>query len=341
MSDPFDDALVRLLGDRCPPARVREIEAGASAEDLWTSLEEGGFADAMVAEAAGGSGLALAAASPMISSCGVHVLPLPLPFTMLARAWLARCGEPVPPGAITFAATPSFLQDGRIVVQRVPFAAASQWVLTEVDDVLRLLPAAEGTAEPGADGATLGSAGWRSWSAATAERSRAVPRFDWRSAGACVTASMMAGAMNRVFSDTLRHANERSQFGRTLGKFQAIQHQLSVMAEQVSAAMAAAALGCAGARLFPGPVQAAVAKSRACEAAVIVATSAHALHGAIGITAEFDLQLRTRRLHEWRMAFGTESYWHGRLGAALLERRDATVLDFVRENVSSTGTADA
>ncbi|MBK8018113.1 MAG: acyl-CoA dehydrogenase [Betaproteobacteria bacterium] len=341
MDDPFDDALVRLLGDRCPSARVREIEDGDSAADLWRSLEEGGFADAMVAEEAGGSGLDLAAASRMMASCGVHVLPLPLPFTMLARAWLAQCGEPVPPGPVTFAAVPSRRQEDRILVQRVPFAATAAWVLAEVDDVLRLLPAAEAQAEPGADGAALGNAGWRCWSSATLERSPVVPRFDWRSAGACVTAAMMAGAMNRVLSDTLRHANERSQFGRTLGKFQAIQHQLSVMAEQVSAAMAAAALGCAGARLFPGHLQAAVAKSRACEAAVIVATSAHALHGAIGITAEFDLQLRTRRLHEWRMAFGTESYWHGRLGAALLERRDATVLDFVRENVSPTGTADA
>ena len=45
----------------------------------------------------------------------------------------------------------------------------------------------------------------------------------------------------------------------------------------------------------------AVAKARTSEAAVTVAAIAHAVHGAIGITEEFDLQLYTRRLHAWRV----------------------------------------
>ena len=35
---------------------------------------------------------------------------------------------------------------------------------------------------------------------------------------------------------------------------------------------------------------------------------AHALHGAIGVTAEYDLQLWTRRLHEWWLAHGSEAH---------------------------------
>jgi alkylation response protein AidB-like acyl-CoA dehydrogenase len=67
----------------------------------------------------------------------------------------------------------------------------------------------------------------------------------------------------------------------------------------------------------------AVAKARASEAAQWVAAAAHALHGAIGITADHDLQLYTRRLHEWRMAHGSEDHWHRRIGVALLESADS------------------
>jgi len=52
--------------------------------------------------------------------------------------------------------------------------------------------------------------------------------------------------------------------------------------------------------------------------------------GFIGFTAEFDLQLYTRRLHNWRQAAGSESYWHDVVGQALLERGDALSLDLLR-----------
>jgi hypothetical protein len=54
----------------------------------------------------------------------------------------------------------------------------------------------------------------------------------------------------------------------------------------------------------------------------------------MGITAEYDLQLFTRRLHEWRRAFGTETYWHRRIGAELLRSEEST-LEFVRQRIFS------
>jgi alkylation response protein AidB-like acyl-CoA dehydrogenase len=61
-----------------------------------------------------------------------------------------------------------------------------------------------------------------------------------------------------------------------------------------------------------------------------VAAIAHALHGAIGITQEFDLQIYTRRLHEWRLADGSEIYWNRVVGRALLARPGQSASDFVR-----------
>ena len=95
----------------------------------------------------------------------------------------------------------------------------------------------------------------------------------------------------------------------------------------------AAQLGCSGAGLaadrLPDRLRVATAKARCSEAALVVSELAHAIHGAIGFTAEYDLQLYTRRLHAWRQAAGSESYWHDVAGSALLEHQGLT-LDMVR-----------
>jgi alkylation response protein AidB-like acyl-CoA dehydrogenase len=136
--------------------------------------------------------------------------------------------------------------------------------------------------------------------------------------------------MERVLQMTVAYANERVQFGRSIGKFQAIQHQLAVMAEHVAAARMAAEIGCAGAGPLPVGLRAAVAKARASEAATVATSTAHAVHGAIGVTAELDLQLFTRRIHEWRADFGSERHWNRVLGRALLASDAASTLDFMR-----------
>lgn len=172
----------------------------------------------------------------------------------------------------------------------------------------------------------------------TNSRAKATPP-DVRAMQAAVVAAQMAGALQRVMEMTLQYANERQQFGRALGKFQAIQHQLAQMAEHCLAAHMAAQIGCAGApdpsadapAFMPDRLHAGIAKARASEAAVVVADLAHSIHGAIGFTEVFDLQLFTRRLHTWRQTAGAESYWHREIGAALVHRHDGPALDLLRQ----------
>lgn len=139
------------------------------------------------------------------------------------------------------------------------------------------------------------------------------------------------GAMEAVNQLTLEYLKTRNQFGRPIGKFQAIQHQLSVMAELVFASRMAARLGCQGPVLVPDPLRAALAKARCSEAAPEVAALGHSIHGAIGFTAEFDLQIYTRRLHAWRQAGGSESHWQGVLGEALVNGHEGLTLDLLRQ----------
>jgi alkylation response protein AidB-like acyl-CoA dehydrogenase len=145
---------------------------------------------------------------------------------------------------------------------------------------------------------------------------------------AVLAAAEMAGIGERLLDMSIEHANQRSQFGKPIGRFQAVQQQLAVMAEQVILVRIAAQSACAHGLEPPEPV-AAMAKSVASTAAPVIAGMAHAVHGAIGITAEFPLHRFTARLHALRMAHGSESYWNARLGAARVAF-SGNSLDFVR-----------
>jgi Putative acyl-CoA dehydrogenase len=107
------------------------------------------------------------------------------------------------------------------------------------------------------------------------------------------------------------------------------------MAQHVAAAGIAAELAFAGDGPFPARMPVAIAKARTSMAVPLVAAAAHALHGAIGVTEEYDLQLYTRRLHEWRMADGSEAYWNRLAGQALLAQPQTTITDFVRETLAA------
>ncbi|QNP47312.1 acyl-CoA dehydrogenase family protein [Diaphorobacter aerolatus] len=327
-NDLFADAAREVLADQCSPEVVRAIEAHGNAAPetaaLWEQLEATGLADAMLAEEQGGAGLGLGAVFGVLEQCGAHALPLPLADTMLVRAMLAASSVDKPAGRIVLAS--GMRVDSGISAPLVRNARVAQSVLLQVDGESRLL---------GLEGATLGDQALAldaavQWSHAQWQSARVVQAgADVRTAQAAVVAAQMAGALKTVFDRTLQYANERQQFGRPIGKFQAIQHQLAVMSEHVFASRMAAQLGCSGAGIVPDRLRVATGKARCSQAALAVSETAHAIHGAIGFTEEYDLQLFTRRLHAWRQTAGSEAYWHNVAGAALLDAQGLT-LDVIR-----------
>ncbi len=329
-SNELSAPLERLLADVCTPAVVRQIEGGASPAALWGAISASGFLNALVPEAAGGAGLSLAEAFPLFMTAGRHALPLPLAHTMLVRAVLAREGQAAPAGPLAIATTALFAADGAITCPGTPWGAVAKWVAVARAGGWLLLPTATATrTASGVHGSLRADLAWPARPTAQVLTQPAA----WLDAGAAVTAALLAGAMERVLELTVAFANQREQFGRSIGKFQAIQHQLAVMAEQAAAGRMAAQMGCSGAGPWPQPLRAALAKARTSEAAALVAATAHAVHGAIGITAELDLQLHTRRLHEWRADFGAETHWNRVLGRALLATNASSTLDFMRQTL--------
>jgi acyl-CoA dehydrogenase len=333
MDTMFADSLGRLLAARCTPAVVREVERTHEAGALWAEIEASGFLDALVDESAGGAGLGLRGGFDLFLLCGRHAVPLPLAQTLWLRAVLARSGVAVPPGRLSLAPQLGMAADGSLACQGVPCGMVADWVLAPNAHGAVLLPLA--ATERHATGVHDSLQAHCHWVARPAGAIDVPGEVAWLHAGALLTAVLMAGAMQKVLESTLAYANDRAQFGKPIGRFQAVQQQLAVMAEQVFAARMAAELGCANGGIDAHALRAAVAKARAGEAAEKVVAIAHAVHGAIGVTADFDLQLLTRRLQEWRGDFGSAAFWHPRIGAELLGAPQRATLPFLLHQSTS------
>lgn len=228
-----------------------------------------------------------------------------------------------PPGAIALAPHGWQASGRQAAGANVPWIRGADAVLARIGEQTWLLPVRAATIESsGVHGSLDAPARWSLEDGERIDAGAGLPALDELAATAC--AGLIAGAMDRVLAMTLDHANQRQQFGKPIGRFQAVQQQISVMAEQVWAARMAAQLAFQGRDGLPRPLLAALGKARASLAVARVADIAHAVHGAIGITEEYDLQLYTRRLREWRLAAGSESHWHARIGAhALADGGDA------------------
>jgi acyl-CoA dehydrogenase len=129
----------------------------------------------------------------------------------------------------------------------------------------------------------------------------------------------LAAALEQVLAWTVQYAGERVQFGRPLGRFQAIQMELAEMAGEVTAVTALTDAAVQAVERDENVVLAcAAAKVRAGAAVEVVARLAHQVHGAIGFTQEHKLHHLTRRLWSWRDEAGSELAWSRVLGAGLL-----------------------
>lgn len=327
------DSFDRLLTDTSTPQVVREIESGGSPEALEQQIMESGFADAMVAEDAGGASLSLAEAFSLFFLCGRHAMPLALAPTMIARAVLTPQSADIPQGNVAIANIPINHADDMIECRNVPYGKLAQWVIVphagpSADLVDLLLPVDKAEqVDTGVHGSLQAHFSWK------APRTSGIVlegSYPWLEVAAASTAAQMAGAMDTVLATTVRYAGERSQFGRPIAKFQAVQQQLSVLAELTTASRIAAELGCQ--ETTEGELNvlaAAVAKARASEAAGTVVSIAHAVHAAMGITEEYDLQLYTRRLIEWRTDYGSAGYWNRRVGDAVLSSDAPCTLEYM------------
>ncbi len=330
--DMLEDAVARMLAERVEPRGTLAAEQAGIDADTWAQL---GLIGVTGTEAAR---MDFGTQAVVLKATAYSGALVPYADSEVLGRWLALgagldCVDEVLAVKVLPATACRFESNSmRLAVQgqRVPWGRYAQQVLFSVSTqgcsfvaavpsaVLQLRPGANLAAEPhdfaqavfvdvAAENVREISAGW----SPEAVMAR----------GALCRAVQMQGAMGRVNELTLRYAHERKQFGRALAQFQVVQSYLAAMASELCATEAAAEAATAA---IDGGVRSeqeiAAVKVRAGQAARVVVAHGHQVHGAIGFTREFPLNLWTRRLWAWREEYGSESHWARRLGAAVVAR---------------------
>ncbi len=326
------DTVSRLFTDRLTQDVRESAEKDQWPAALWQAIEENGLTLPQIPEARGGGGGTWQDAYIVVSAAGRFAVPLPLAETMVAAWLLSESGLDIPMGSLTVAPvhpadrlTVSRSGSGWRVTgtcTRVPWGRSAGHVVVAAGGMVALV--AGGAARVHADvNLALEPRDTLLWDGAplvAAAPAARLPADALRLHGALVRSAQMAGGLEYLLSQTVRYVSERKQFGRPIGSFQAIQHQLALLAGHTAAAGIAAAHAFRAADRGDAAFEIAVAKVRTGEAASLGAGIAHQCHGAIGFTYEHSLHFVTRRLWSWRAEFGAEGHWAAEIGRGAAER---------------------
>jgi acyl-CoA dehydrogenase len=327
----------RLFESGCTRETRESAETGAWPAALWQGLEDTGLARAALPESAGGPGVTFEDAMAALKRSAYHAAPAPLAETMLAGRLLCAAGLDVPEGALTVAsntgsATPTLDAAGRLsgTAQRVPWGEHCRAVVIVADrDGVEsvCLVSTESASRKSEKNLGGDPRVMLAFDSAPVLAAAALPGAHDRllAEGALYRGVQMAGALERILAYSLQYAGERVQFGRPIGKFQAVQHMLALLAGHAAASSAAADAAVEASADRPNEFAAAVAKARIGEAAGKGAEIAHQIHAAMGYTREHNLHYSTRRLWAWRDEFGNETFWQMRLGR-MVARQGADAL---------------
>jgi alkylation response protein AidB-like acyl-CoA dehydrogenase len=319
----FAAGVRELLADVCNADALRAAwdSPDGRVPGLWTRLAEIGVLGLAVPEEYGGSGMDLTALAPVLVECGRACVPEPLVATLagsallagaggdLAREWLPRVAS----GDAVLAVgegSPALLSGGAwahlfLVAGEDPhgmFAVRrGDAVVTQAEG----LDTGSGLASVSRSGGSVveGADGWLA--------------FDT----ACVAvAAEMVGLAQAMLDAAVRYARQREQFGKPIGTFQAVKHQLADV--YVANALALPVVHRAAwsvARDLPSRSRdASHAKHAASVAAGRAARTALQVHGGIGYTYENDLHMWLKRTWSLTSLWGNERWHQQRVARSVL-----------------------
>lgn len=318
-------------------AAARLFATAAAADDafdaaLWQAFRASGLAGIL---AEGGIADAVAVLRP----CGSHGAAIPAAEAVLGD-WLAsRAGLAAEEGLVAVATVSTLkLQAGKASgeVRRVPWGRHADVLYAVAGTSVVRIAAKSASAVQGENMAGEPRDTLR-FDAVPATEVKGTSADELLAMAALLRAAQMVGAMERSLDLSLEHATQRQQFGRPISAFQAVQQMLSLIASHTAAA--AAAVDLAAQHATGGLLEAAIAKSRAGEAAGLVAENAHQVIAAMGFTREHPLHRCTRRLWSWRDECGNEAFWNAKLGEAAARAGEAGVWPMIADGAWPRGAA--
>ena len=354
----LQDAVRSYLRDRFGPPQVRELyehpETDGVPPALWQAQGEQGWLAVLVPEEHDGIGLGLLDAAVLARAFGAGTVPGPWLGTVLAGEAVRLAGskeqqaELLPgfasgerKGAVALvrqgssnvpSSAPATVSDGALTgrLELVEYAAVA-------DHLVVAATGADGPGlflvDPAGAGVTITpvEALDRTVRLATVELSaapavpleHATPELlqDLLDAAAVLVANDLVGIARKAITDTVEYDKQRVQFGRPVGSFQAIKHDLADLHNAITFAEHAATYAAHAADVDADDrrLAASIAKAKAAEAADAAVSAMIQYHGGIGYTWEHDTHFYFKRSKRLEGAYGDAAQHRERIAQLVID----------------------
>jgi alkylation response protein AidB-like acyl-CoA dehydrogenase len=325
----FRDAVSDFLTGECTPTAIRALidSPDGGALKFRAALAELGVAGLPIAEDHGGLGMNELDAVLVSEECGRAAVPgavfdsIAVAAPLLAEASPELAAEWLPKVAAG-EATLAFAHD---INPFVLDADIADLFLVAKDGALYAIPksAATLTEAPSADPSrrparvTFDIAAGQKIADGNSAAGLVAQALD---RAALYAAADMLGATQRMLDLSVEYTKNREQFGKPIGSFQAVKHLLADV--QVKLTFARPVVYYAAYALVNGlpdrSVRVSHAKAAAADAAMLAARRCLQVHGAMGYTWEYDLQIWMKRVWATAACWGTSAWHRNRIADAIL-----------------------
>jgi alkylation response protein AidB-like acyl-CoA dehydrogenase len=355
----LQDAVRSYLRDRFGPTQVRAVFDETDSEgrlgdgdpaELWKAIGEQGWLAVLVPEEYDGIGLGLLDASVIARAFGAGTVPGPWLGTVLAaeavrlagsadqqKSWLPRLASGEVRGAVALhrpgsspipANAPATASGGTLSgqLQLVEYAGVADVLVVAATDGIYLV-------DPKGAGVTLtrcealdrttrlftvdldGAAGEKLEGSSPEVLQELLDR------AAVLVANDLVGIARKAITDTVEYDKTRVQFGKPVGSFQAIKHDLADLHVMVTMAEHAAtyAAFAIDSDLPDKALAVSIAKSKAADTARKATSDMIQYHGGIGYTWEHDAHFYFKRAKRLEYAYGDAAQHRERIAALLLD----------------------
>jgi alkylation response protein AidB-like acyl-CoA dehydrogenase len=314
---------------------------------VWSAMAEQGWLALEVPEDEGGLGMGMVEVAVLCEQIGRHLVAAPYLSTILTLGALGGPGAKDQPatapwrealaagtmvGCVAYVPRPYALgvvaHDSSVLLTGeagpTVFAPSADVAIVATDaDIFAVDLAAQGRPQPLPAMDRTRELGTLSFQATPALRigdaADAALLLD-RAATGC--SAEMLGAADRVLSMTVDYAKDRVQFGKPIGSFQAVKHQLADALVDVEGMRSTAyyAAWCAAAGDGERSLAASMAKSWCSDASRRVMAAGLQVHGGIGFTWEHDMHLYVKRAQLDQVSFGDAALHRDRIAGLLRQR---------------------
>ena len=369
----LQDAVRSYLRDRFGPRQVRELYDGPDSDgvpaDLWRSVGEQGWLAVLVPEEYDGIGLGVLDAAVIARAFGAGTVPGPWLGTVLTgeavrlagsdaqrQALLPRLATGEVKGAVALlrngsspspAGAPLEAGGGTLTgrLDLVEYAGvADTLVVAATDGSLHLVdphgPGVTVTPHEVLDRTTRLSA--VVLDGAPAEQlvgSSPEVLQELLDRAAVLVANDLVGIARRAVAETVDYDKTRVQFGKPVGSFQAIKHELADLHIAVTMAEHAATYAAYALDIDAEDkvLAVSIAKSKAADTAAWATSDMIQYHGGIGYTWEHDAHFYFKRAKRLQYAYGDADQHRERIARLLLDGRGGVVRPSGKTHGGSSG----